>query len=324
MSLPQITVPAGTPVFLADGHAIEQLPAFSDVQTGSGHGRKRRTRSSPPRRVSVSLNLNAAAMQAFDAWFEDTLQVGQLSFSARVANQGPGLMWWEAKWVEPYTAEPRGFGKWRVTGTLFLSGEPSSDGPTITSLGLEVSLALKGSGSIVSDTSLAVEYSLALLTALSLGLEMTFSIDALASAGSVIATPGAGSLSIAGKEPSAVIQFKSQTVVQFACSDEVTPIALGQLISLPILTAMSLTRVVATLVTPQSTGSLLTIDIKKNGTTIFSTLLTFDNTESTTATASTSYVLSTTTLAIDDVITVSVTQVGDGTAAGLKVGLVGS
>lgn len=87
--------------------------------------------------------------------------------------------------------------------------------------------------------------------------------------------------------------------------------------------AFTITSVKADLVTAQTSGSVITIDIKKNGTSIFSTLLTFDNTEDTTTTAATAAVLSTTSIAANDKITFHVTQVGDGTAKGLKVTIIG-
>lgn len=76
-------------------------------------------------------------------------------------------------------------------------------------------------------------------------------------------------------------------------------------------------EVFADLDTAQVSGSLFTVDIKKNGVSIFSTLLTFDNTELTTLTATTAAVISTTAFVKGDRFNVYVTQVGDGTAKGL-------
>ena len=87
--------------------------------------------------------------------------------------------------------------------------------------------------------------------------------------------------------------------------------------------AFTLTSIKASLTTAQTSGSIFTVDVKKNGTTVFSTLITIDNTEKTTATANTPSVLSTTALSDDDEITISITQIGDGTAKGLKVTLIG-
>lgn len=87
--------------------------------------------------------------------------------------------------------------------------------------------------------------------------------------------------------------------------------------------AITLSEVRAQLKTAQSSGSILTIDIKESGVTILSTKLTIDNTELTSTTAATPPVISDTALANDAQITVDVTQVGSGTAAGLKIILIG-
>ena len=115
-----------------------------------------------------------------------------------------------------------------------------------------------------------------------------------------------------------------QRDLSFAASDESTALTTGTgKVTLRATRAMTLTEVRASLTVAQTSGSLLTVDVKVNGTTIFSTLLTFDNTEKTTVTATTPAVLSTFAIADNDEITVDVTQVGDGTAAGLKLSLIG-
>ncbi len=87
--------------------------------------------------------------------------------------------------------------------------------------------------------------------------------------------------------------------------------------------ALTLTGVRASLATAQSSGNILTIDINESGTTILSTKLTIDNTETTSTTAATPAVISDTALAADAQITIDIDQIGNGTAAGLKVYLVG-
>jgi hypothetical protein len=87
--------------------------------------------------------------------------------------------------------------------------------------------------------------------------------------------------------------------------------------------AWTLTGARGFLYTAQTSGSLLTVDIKVNGTSVFSTLLTFDNAERTTTTAGTPAVLSTTSIPDDAVVDLYVTQVGDGTAIGVGASLIG-
>lgn len=77
------------------------------------------------------------------------------------------------------------------------------------------------------------------------------------------------------------------------------------------------------LTTAQASGSTFTVDINKNGASILSTKLTIDNTEKTSKTAATPAVLSSSTLADDDEITIDIDVVGNGSAAGLKVYIVG-
>lgn len=114
-------------------------------------------------------------------------------------------------------------------------------------------------------------------------------------------------------------------ILQIAASDESTVLTTGGKVTVRAPQPMTLSSVRASLTTAQASSSIFTVDVKKNGTTIFSTLLTIDNTEKTSVTAATPAVLSTTTIADDDEITVFVTQVGTSTAAaGLKVTLIGT
>lgn len=79
----------------------------------------------------------------------------------------------------------------------------------------------------------------------------------------------------------------------------------------------------ASLVTPQTSGSLVTVDIKRNGSSVFSLPLTIDNGEKSSLTAAAPHVIYTDYWEDDDEITVDITQIGDGTAEGLKLYFVG-
>jgi len=110
-----------------------------------------------------------------------------------------------------------------------------------------------------------------------------------------------------------------------ACSDETTALTTGTAkVTFRVPCAITLTGVRASLVTAQASGSIFTVDINEGGTTILSTKLTIDNTEKTSKTAATAAVISDTSLADDAEITVDIDQVGDGTAKGLKVWLIGT
>jgi hypothetical protein len=81
----------------------------------------------------------------------------------------------------------------------------------------------------------------------------------------------------------------------------------------------------ATLAVAQASGVALTVDVNRNGTSILSTKLTFDNNERTTMTAAIPPVLVAggNVLAKGDEITIDVDQVGTANAKGLRVYLVG-
>lgn len=113
-------------------------------------------------------------------------------------------------------------------------------------------------------------------------------------------------------------------MIPIAASDESTALTTGIKVTFRMPYALTLTAIKASLTTAQATGAIFTIDMHKAGTTIFSTKPTIDNTEKTTATAATASVLSTTAIAADDEIDVEVQAIGDGTAKGLKVYLLGT
>lgn len=107
-------------------------------------------------------------------------------------------------------------------------------------------------------------------------------------------------------------------------SDETTAIVAGvKKITFPMPYAFTVTSVKANLVVPQVSGSIFTVDINENGSSILSAKLTIDNGEKTSATAVDAAILSDVTIAADSEITIDVDQVGDGTAKGLKVTLIG-
>lgn len=113
-------------------------------------------------------------------------------------------------------------------------------------------------------------------------------------------------------------------VIPVACSDETTALTAGSAkVTFRMPYAMQLNSVRASLTTAQTSGSLLTVDINALGSSILSTKLTLDNTEKTSTTAATPAVISTASLPDDAEITIDIDQIGDGTAKGLKVYLIG-
>lgn len=113
-------------------------------------------------------------------------------------------------------------------------------------------------------------------------------------------------------------------VIQGACSDEITALTTGaNKLTFRMPYAMTLTAVRASLTTAQTSGLIFTVDVNVNGTTVLSTKITIDNTEKTSTTAAAAPVISTSFLPDDSEITIDIDQIGDGTAKGLKIALIG-
>jgi len=121
-----------------------------------------------------------------------------------------------------------------------------------------------------------------------------------------------------------IAQAKAEYLV-LAASDESTALTTGTgKVTFRMPYAMTLTGVRCSLTAAQESGSIFTVDINEGGTTILSTKLTIDNTEKTSTTAATAAVISDAALADDAEITIDIDQVGDGTAKGLKITLIGT
>lgn len=160
--MPQIRLPAGTPCFLAAGHGITPDSVYADVRMRTGHARKRRIYTSAPRVVDVAWVLEAEQMTAVDAWYEDVLLAGERAFAAQVKAQGPGKLWWRARWVEPYEAEAMHLGRWRVTGRLLLTGVGQVEDPYIPEMEVEFGAALTATAVLTVVPLLGVEFGAAL------------------------------------------------------------------------------------------------------------------------------------------------------------------
>jgi len=149
-------------------------------------------------------------------------------------------------------------------------------------------------------------------------------VKALLSALKTFITNGFLTSATAASTYGTIAQAKAEYLV-CAASNESTALTTGTgKVTFRMPYAMTLTGVRCSLTTAQTSGSILTVDINESGTTILSTKLTIDNTEKTSTTAATAPVISDTALADDAEITIDIDQVGDGTAKGLKVVLIGT
>jgi len=127
-----------------------------------------------------------------------------------------------------------------------------------------------------------------------------------------------------GDETTASLKPKILETIGFACSDEISAITTGLKVTFRMPYAMTLTSVRISLTTAATIGSFI-VDVKQNGTSIFSTLVSIDATELTSTTAAIPAVISTTLLTDDSLMTIHVTQIGSGDAGkGLKLLLIGN
>ena len=113
-------------------------------------------------------------------------------------------------------------------------------------------------------------------------------------------------------------------VIQLKASDETTALTTGtNKISFRMPHGMILNEVRASLATAQTSGNIFTVDINENGTSVLSTKLTINNAQKTSKTAVTPPVISDTVLTDDSEITIDIDQIGNGTAKGLTITLIG-
>ena len=131
--------------------------------------------------------------------------------------------------------------------------------------------------------------------------------------------------SVTGANIKSLAQTALPTVIQAAASDETTALTTGSAkVTFRMPHAMTLTAIRASLSTAQASGTIFTVDVNQGGSSIISTKITIDNTEKTSTTAAAPPVISTSALTDDAEITIDIDQIGNGTAAGLKVTLIGT
>lgn len=133
-----------------------------------------------------------------------------------------------------------------------------------------------------------------------------------------------GNVGISGYSGVSGFSGASKQCFVLSCGDDTTVLSTGtRKTHLRVPYNFALTEVRASLSTPQQDGNAITIDVLDNGSSIFSTTLTIDNLETSSVNSVITPVLSTSLLNDNDELTVDIVTVGDGTAAGLKVYLIG-
>src|SRR5262245_19776101 len=123
----------------------------------------------------------------------------------------------------------------------------------------------------------------------------------------------------------ALSKGRPRIAIAMGVGDDTTAITAGTAkLTFRMPFGMTLQEVRGSLATAQASGSIFTVDVNEDGTTVLSTKLTIDNTEKTSTTAATPPVISDSKIADDAEISIDVDQIGDGTAKGLKVTLIGT
>jgi len=125
-------------------------------------------------------------------------------------------------------------------------------------------------------------------------------------------------------EASGLKYTANTTSFVLACSDEETALTTGTKLTFRMPFAYTVTAVRASLTTAGTGANLVTVDINESGTTILSTKITIDATETTSTTASTPPVIDDPDLADDAQMTIDIDQIDSGgVSAGLKVYIIG-
>lgn len=161
MALPELQLPAGLPCFLVRGHSATLEGRYDDIRMAAGAARRRRVYTIAPREVEVQAVYEADQAAQIDAWFEGPLQAGALHFAAHVRNQGPGMRWWDATWVEPYTMEALHEGRWRMSGRLRLYGAPSETPPERTTMRAAIRVPVDARAALTVGRTLAAAITVA-------------------------------------------------------------------------------------------------------------------------------------------------------------------
>lgn len=263
---------------------------------------------------------NATNGQVFSFHFEVTNVAGTLNFPANVQMFDEGWDVGTTTWTPPATGEYEIAGSydgtnWRIKRIGPYDTTPTSGGGTPG--GADTQVQYNDAGAFGGEADMAYNETTNTLT-----------VDVVAVDTEVYdATGWNGDLSVPTKDAvrDKIEALTSGKYVQVAFSDQSSTItATAGKVTFRMPFAMTVTSVRASLKTGQTSGNIFTVDIHESGTTILSTKITIDNTEKTSTTAATAPVVSDTSLADDAEITVDVDQIGDGTAIGGLITIIGN
>lgn len=222
-ALPEIVLPDGLPAWLIEDFAGTDENAYARVEMSAGHDRKRRMYRRPPIKRTVSMMLTEAETVRFESWFENDLQAGELRFSTRVRDMGPGHIWYAAQFEGPYQADyqhwAQGAGRahWKITAELILYGGGSDFGPSRTPFNAAVDIALYGGAVGVRPTSFSSAIAIALQASsanVTLSAPTSIALDSSVSATGMVGLQASVAIELAAAAtPTRTTLFKSNIEV---------------------------------------------------------------------------------------------------------------
>jgi hypothetical protein len=178
MPLPPITQPSGLPPYLIAGHSTIWQSPFVDLVFCTGHRRRRRVVTRQVQTYAVSQILERDQMAAFQRWFRDTLRGGERRFSANVKEQGAGMLWYDAAFLQMPTLTAMHLGRWQMDGVIEARGDGSITGPALGNFSTSVSIAFLGTARIQVDKLFHTSVRISLLRSLRFSTSVSIALEA--------------------------------------------------------------------------------------------------------------------------------------------------
>lgn len=122
MPMPAVAWPSHLRLVVAN-HSSEISDGYAMVPMRTGAPRRRRVQLAGPEIRAVEGLFSHSQVRSLHDWFENDLIAGERPFSIWLPGPGPGLVQYEARFLEPYTAEPipsRPPALWRFAARLLL------------------------------------------------------------------------------------------------------------------------------------------------------------------------------------------------------------
>lgn len=176
MPIPLLLFPSSLPRVLSTDHSVDLTSQYANTRMTTGHQRKRRAFTTAPKVFNIALDLSQEQATVFYDWFEGPLRAGYEEFAIELSTFGPDLiLWYGARFLEPYTATPDVTGRWRISAKLLVTEAGQEDGPDSSALEAAYGLAFGGSATLTVQPALQASYAvrfegLELLAAVNYGI----------------------------------------------------------------------------------------------------------------------------------------------------------